>query len=549
MMRISPIAMPVSGLRPSVPIRLALICGLFFADKIVLSAFVDFDRAQAAQGLGAIVRIMQHWGFRFLVALAAAMAVFAYVRDGQRLRSVGDMARAYPVRSAWLMVHVLLLLPLVPLSYLLYRDGPSPLPFGAVALLWTVIASVGALAAFAAMAPWAIWKAGSRALGIIWVYAAVAALIAASAMQLSQRLWGPASEITFDLVQRLLTPILPGLSVDTANLVLRTDRFAVQISEVCSGLEGVGLMLAFCSAWLLYFRRDYYFPRALLIIPVGVLIIFALNVLRIAALMLIGDAGYPSMAAYGFHSQAGWISFNAAACGLIYATRRSAWLNRKVLRSGIQEESDNPTAAFVMPLLAILVAGTISHAMASNAFQRLDPLRLIAGMVILAVYRRKLSMLDWRCSWRGPLVGVCVFLVWIAAARHLLTLASMPRELASLTVSARGTWVVSRVAASVLIVPVAEELAYRGFLMRRIGNRDFESVPYRSVSWLALFASSVAFGVVHGAMWLPAIVAGLAYGLILVRRASMGEAVIAHATTNALIAVAVLFWGQWQLWS
>ncbi len=33
---------------------------------------------------------------------------------------------------------------------------------------------------------------------------------------------------------------------------------------------------------------------------------FALNALRIAILMLIGNAGFPDVAAYGFHSQAGW---------------------------------------------------------------------------------------------------------------------------------------------------------------------------------------------------------------------------------------------------
>ena len=71
-------------------------------------------------------------------------------------------------------------------------------------------------------------------------------------------------------------------------MVLRTNRFAVQIADVCSGLEGVGLMLAFSGAWLLYFRDEYIFPRALLLIPAGVAAIFALNVLRIAA--LIGEA-------------------------------------------------------------------------------------------------------------------------------------------------------------------------------------------------------------------------------------------------------------------
>jgi membrane protease YdiL (CAAX protease family) len=49
-------------------------------------------------------------------------------------------------------------------------------------------------------------------------------------------------------------------------------------------------------------------------------------------------------------------------------------------------------------------------------------------------------------------------------------------------------------------------------------------------------------------MWLPGMVAGLVYGLLLMRRGSLGEPVFAHAITNALIVIAVLGFGQWQLW-
>jgi membrane protease YdiL (CAAX protease family) len=52
----------------------------------------------------------------------------------------------------------------------------------------------------------------------------------------------------------------------------------------------------------------------------------------------------------------------------------------------------------------------------------------------------------------------------------------------------------------------------------------------------------------HGALWLPAMAAGLVYGLLIMRRGQIGEAVIAHATSNALIAASVLGWNQWQLW-
>jgi CAAX prenyl protease-like protein len=81
-----------------------------------------------------------------------------------------------------------------------------------------------------------------------------------------------------------------------------------------------------------------------------------------------------------------------------------------------------------------------------------------------------------------------------------------------------------------------------------LAKADFESVPFQSVHWAALAVTAVVFGVAHGALWLPGIAAGLAYGTILIRRGRLGEAVAAHATTNALIIAGVLGAHQWQLW-
>jgi len=173
---------------------------------------------------------------------------------------------------------------------------------------------------------------------------------------------------------------------------------------------------------------------------------------------------------------------------------------------------------------------------------------VILGLLMLVRYRDKLATLDWSCSWRGPLVGVAIFLVWSLAAIILEPQRAMPDKLAAMPTALRVSWILSRMAGSILIVPIAEELAYRGFLMRRLVKADFESVSFNSVGWPALLISAIAFGVAHGTLWLPGIIAGLAYGLILMRRGRMGEAVAAHATTNALIAAGVLAGNQWQLW-
>jgi len=123
-------------------------------EKIFLNTFVDFDRAQAAQGLGAAVRIAQHWGFRFLVAFATAIALFAYVSGGEQLKAADAAMRSAKVRAGWMLVHAALAACLVPLSYLLYRDGAAPLPFGTVAALWVVLGLGAAVSAFSAMAAW-----------------------------------------------------------------------------------------------------------------------------------------------------------------------------------------------------------------------------------------------------------------------------------------------------------------------------------------------------------------------------------------------------------
>jgi exosortase E/protease (VPEID-CTERM system) len=525
--------------------RVATLATLLFFEKVFLGDLVDFRRAQTAEGLGAVVRAAQHWGFRFAVAFAAAVLVFGWVRAAPQLKSVDLLVRTTRVNARWVLVHILSIAVLVPVTYLLYREGTTVLPL--LVALWAIFGASAVLAGSLAMMPWPLWRDTARSLGGTWLYAASVALLGIIAWQWSERLWAPTAGLTFDLVRRILLPIIPTLTADASTRILATDRFAVEISEACSGFEGMSLILAFTVAWLLYFRREYLFPRALLLIPAGLAAMFVLNVLRIAVLMLIGYAGFPDVASYGFHSQAGWIAFNSVACGLAFLSRRSSWFNRTASQSGVPAAADNPTAVYLMPLLAILAAGTLSQAV-SSGLEFLYPLRLLAAVCVLAVYRSKLRTLDWHWSWRGPAVGILVFLIWIVAARSLVPPTAMPDKLTSLPAALRGFWIVSRILGSVLIVPFAEELAYRGYLMRRLINADFESVPYRSVRWPALTVTAIVFGLAHGALWPAGVVAGLAYGWIVIRRGRIGEAVAAHATSNALIAITVLAAGQWQLW-
>ena len=69
--------------------------------------------------------------------------------------------------------------------------------------------------------------------------------------------------------------------------------------SACSGYEGIGLILAFTAGWLWFFRREWRFPRALLLIPLGIAAIWVFNAVRVAGLVLIGVAGAPGIALQG----------------------------------------------------------------------------------------------------------------------------------------------------------------------------------------------------------------------------------------------------------
>jgi exosortase E/protease (VPEID-CTERM system) len=522
--------------------RAALAGGVLLLEKSFLNFFVDFTSAQNAQGLGALVRASQHWGFRFLVSFAIAAGLFAYLRGGPRLQEVDAAARRQPLaRPRWVLAHLICVVPLVPLSLSLY-GAAAGLPFSAVVALWLLLAALAAAALFAAFAPWSLWLQAIRALGDLWWYAGLAAAGAALAMGWSQSLWRVTARVTFEAVYRLLSWLVPALQVDPATLSIDTGRFGIAIAPVCSGLEGMGLMLVFCTVLLLLFRRDYIFPRALLLIPVGILLSFTLNILRIAALVLIGDAGYESVAIYGFHSQAGWIAFNVAAVGIALVSLRSSWFSRAAAESP-QSAAVNPTAVYLLPYLAVMLAAMVSHAL-SGGFERLYWLRLIAAALALAYSWPRLQDLDWRFTWRAAVAGLCGFAVWIAVGQLMLP-HGVPAGITVPGAAPGGAWIIGHIATSVVVMPLVEELAFRGYLLRRLRSPDFESVSADGSGLGALLVSSAIFGLSQGAFWLYGMLAGAVFGLLYMRTGRLGEALAAHVAANGLIAWALLAGPQW----
>ena len=100
----------------------------------------------------------------------------------------------------------------------------------------------------------------------------------------------------------------------------------------------------------------------------------------------------------------------------------------------------------------------------------------------------------------------------------------------------------------VVVVPIVEELFYRGFLLRFVTNLDdFRRVPVGTFSALALGMNVALFALSHPE-WLAAAIFALAQCLLLRWTKNLFACILAHGVTNLLLGVYILHTGQWQYW-
>jgi exosortase E/protease (VPEID-CTERM system) len=532
--------------------RILLLTLLFASELITLSVWLDSDSLAHRAGLIGIMHDWGAWILRCIIGFAAIFITFAYLKNKTALDRISGQIASSPIRWSLLLAHCSAMGMFVGLSFLLYEGSESGSWANLLAGGWFV-AGISAIA-FAAFAflPWVGWVQLIRSTGHLWVYGSTAVVSACLVGNMVRWLWQPASYLTFRLTKMFLIPFVSNVIANPATMVIGTQRFQVQIAPECSGLEGVGLILAFGILWLLVFRQECHFPRSLVLIPFGVTLLFLLNAVRIATLILIGNAGARQIALGGFHSQAGWIAFSAVGVGFCFVIQRVPWFTtRQQSWESLATATHNPTAAFLSPFLVILATGMIAGAAtAAGGVEWLYPLRFFAALGMLWVFRRSYATLNWRCDWLAPAIGAIVFLMWVGLDRfsNPTPERDISAALMASSTPARLTWITFRVLAAVVTVPLAEELAFRGFLMRRLLSRDFESVSFRRFSLFALMVSSVAFGVLHGGYWIAGSIAGILFGLAVIRRGRIGDAVVAHATANALLAAYVLEYHKWHLW-
>ena len=183
---------------------------------------------------------------------------------------------------------------------------------------------------------------------------------------------------------------------------------------------------------------------------------------------------------------------------------------------------------------------------------------LAAMTLVLGLVAR--PVLDFRVRRWAPtvLIGAGIFVIWIVPDllfpnyRHSPLFENVVLGTARnpLSEAARRDPAVlaMRMLRAAVIVPVAEELFWRGWMMRWMIDADFRRVPLGAYTTTSFWTVALLFAAEHGPYWDVGLAAGIIFNLWMVRTKSLGDLILAHAITNGCLSAYVIAAGKWEYW-
>jgi CAAX prenyl protease-like protein len=180
------------------------------------------------------------------------------------------------------------------------------------------------------------------------------------------------------------------------------------------------------------------------------------------------------------------------------------------------------------------------------------PAQTIICGALLFWFRRDYEFKPPRKVWFAFLVGVFVLVIWIAPQQFLgfePRLAGFDPDLFAAQPSLYWGTVAFRFLRLVVVVPLLEEVFWRGFFLRYLINERFTMVTIGTFSWLSFLVVTIVFGFAHSrADWVAALICGALYNVVAYRTRSLASCVVAHATTNLLLGGWIMQTRQWGFW-
>ena len=215
-----------------------------------------------------------------------------------------------------------------------------------------------------------------------------------------------------------------------------------------------------------------------------------------------------------------------------------------------------PFFGFLAVMLLGLVVGGLfeghGHWWAAETRYWVLPLQTLVGGALLVRYWRHYQLRLPARAWIAVLIGVIALVVWIAPQQWLHAAPRTDGFNPEFFGASGWPYVLNvgcRFLRLVIIVPLLEEIFWRGFLLRYLIDDDFTDVPVGAFSWKSFGIVTAGFCLEHSFPdWPAAILTGALFNLVAYRTRSLSACVLTHAVTNLLLGIYVMRTGQWGFW-
>ena len=192
-------------------------------------------------------------------------------------------------------------------------------------------------------------------------------------------------------------------------------------------------------------------------------------------------------------------------------------------------------------------------------------LKTLVGIWLIWEMWPLVTEMRWAFSWEAVVVGIGVFALWVGISGEWTTQNSLWLKLgvthapaapaapwnppAQFGAGSALAWlfILTRIIGSSLVVPPLEEVFYRSFIYRYIASVNFLSVPLNKFLPASFLITVFIFGFSHNE-WLAGILCAAAYQWLVLRKNRLGDAMTAHAITNFLLGLWVVWKSAWNFW-
>jgi len=224
---------------------------------------------------------------------------------------------------------------------------------------------------------------------------------------------------------------------------------------------------------------------------------------------------------------------------------------------------NSPTAARVAPFGVFLLLTFCQGQFDEDFRYGFYLLKTLVGAWLIWEMKPLVAEMRWAFSWEAVIVGVGVFVIWVGLDGFYPKLSELTTKIGFSKPEPTNLWnpharygegsalawllIATRIFGSTLVVPPLEEVFFRSWLYRYIVRADFQSVSLRYFALFPFVVTSVLFAFEHE-QWLAGLLCGFIFQGLVVRKGRLGDAMTAHAITNFLLGVWVIWKDAWQFW-